>query len=1094
MKQIHQTLRSISCLIILIWSLLMCSSFANAAGSCDNYTPDTNGTTVTCTPVGSTSAGVISTQGSTTVGNSVTVNINTGTSLVINGSTVGIGSGATVVNDGNLNTSSFYYGYGISSGANGRSQAGGSNITNNGTIYTGGTNASGIYISATNASSTANTIVNTGAITTVGSGANGIQVVNGGAITAINNSGTISAQGTNSNGIQVTGAANITNSGTICPSGISGSNCVASSSGSGNGIQIDNNANTNRTTITNTSTGLIGAPTSANYAIYSAQQPGVDIYNYGKINAANTSATAIHFAGSTTGGSNNTVTLYGGSTLLGGISFNKGNTQETLSFNGLINTNFSNPITGLNVINATNSSNVVMSSSAGYELVSGNVTVDTTSSLNISGVVQDQTSPTTAASSIQKNGAGTLVLSAANTYTGGTALNAGTIAVANNSALGTGSLAMTNGATLQASSSVTLANNMSVSGSSNINTNGNNMGLSGNIIGTGGFTKTGAGTLTLSGINAYSGGTTVSAGTLAGNTASVQGNIANNATVQFNQTTAGTYSGVMSGTGALVKNGSGALTISNNNTYSGDTSINVGSMILTGSIGSSGGTGTVSLASGATLQGGGVINGNLTNAGTIIPSFTGAATNLTVNGNYVGSNGLFSGNVYSPSTNPTSDTLTVSGNASGSTLIAITDKGGLGNRTSGNGIPVVLVNGASTASAYALTQRVAAGAYEYKLYKGGASGVGNSWYLSTQAPTSTTTTTTTTPPGASTPTTTTTIEPVVAAPVLTPAAGQRIEVSVYPALPSLIQLYSQTAVDTLDQRRGDLNLVDPDAGAKKGANDWARIIGKTGSSTPSSASNGPNLNFNAYALQFGVDLYQDEQQGGSRTYAGPYVTVGSANGNTTNQGGTTSTGNINGLQAYSVGLYGTHFAANGLYVDALAQGSRYLNANASSVLGSQVKTQGSGFTSSLEAGGRWNVSEKLLISPQAQLVYDAIGMSNTADAYGQILFNKSEMTRGRVGLLAGHKDVVGSTPIFAYLRASYWNIFNAGTSTTFQSLYGVNPVTFQSQTGSRWLTVDAEINARLTKSTNLFINVGWDNSLVGTYSAISGRVGLQTRF
>ena len=197
---------------------LVLYSFASplwAAGSCDNYTPDTNGTVVTCTGVGSTSAGVISTQSNTTLGNGVTVNINSGTSLIINGSTVGIGSAATVVNDGNLNTSAFYYGYGISSGANGRSQAGGSNITNNGTIYTGGTNASGIYISATNASSTANTIRNTGSITTAGSGANGIQVVNGGAVTVINNSGVISAQGANSNGIQVTGAANITNSGTL---------------------------------------------------------------------------------------------------------------------------------------------------------------------------------------------------------------------------------------------------------------------------------------------------------------------------------------------------------------------------------------------------------------------------------------------------------------------------------------------------------------------------------------------------------------------------------------------------------------------------------------------------------------------------------------------------------------------------------------------------------------------------------------------------------------------------------------------------------------------------------------------------------------
>ena len=1063
-----------SLLFIFIALGFLSGSFA--AGSCDNYTPDINGTTVTCTAAGSTSAGVISTSSNTGVGNGVTVNIlDPATSLVINGSTIGLGSGAIVTNNGSLNTSSFFFGYGISSGANGRSQAGGSSITNNGTIITGGTNAAGIYISATNAGSAANTIINTGTIATSGSGANGIQVINGGSITSINNSGTISAAGANSNGIQVTGAATITNSGLICPSGVSGGNCIANATGSGNGIQIDNNANSNRTTITNNANGVIGAPNAANYAIYSAQQPGVDVYNYGRISAATASATAINFVGLVTGGSNNSVTLYGGSTLVGGINFNKGNTQETLNFNGLSNSSFSNPLSGLNIINASNGANVIMNSASGYELVSGRVSVDGTSSLSISGIIQDQVTPAAVASSIQKTGSGTLTLSGANSYSGGTSLNGGTIAVGNNTALGTGSLAMSNATTLQATSSVVLANAITVAGNSTLDTNGNNLGLSGNITGTGSLIKDGAGTLTLSGVNTYSGGTTVSAGTLTGNTSSIQGAVVNNGVVNFDQAGNGVYSGAMSGTGSLIKDGAGTLTISNVNTYSGNTTINAGSLILTGSINSN-----TTVESGANLLGSGVISGNLSNAGTIIPSFSGSQTNLTVNGNYIGSGGNFQSNVYAPVTSPVADMLIVSGNTSGSTGISIVDKGGLGNRTSGNGIEVISVGGTSTAGAFTLNQRVASGAFEYKLVKGDATGAGSSWYLRTDNSSATTS------PSV----------PSVSDPYslqLTPAVGERIEVAVYPAVPSLVQLYAQTAVDTLDQRRGDLNLVDPRGGAKKSSNDWARIIGKTGTSTPSTADNGPKMNFNAYALQFGVDIYQNEEQGGSRTYVGPYVTIGSANANTSSQVGGIATGSINGMQAYSLGLYGTHFATNGLYVDALAQGTRYLNAGASSVQGAQLRTQGSGFTGSIEGGGRWNV-DKFLISPQAQIVYDAIGMNNATDAYGQVNFNKSELTRGRLGLLAGHKDVVGSTPIFAYLRASYWNVFNAGTNTTFASLYGINPTTFQSQANSRWMTIDAEVNARITKDTNLFINLAVENSLVGTYQAYSGRIGLQTRF
>ena len=95
--------------------------------------------------------------------------------------------------------------------------------------------------------------------------------------------------------------------------------------------------------------------------------------------------------------------------------------------------------------------------------------------------------------------------------------------------------------------------------------------LSGARSGTGGLIKSGTGTLTLSGANTYSGGTTVSAGTLQGNTTSLQGGIVNNAAVIFNQTAAGTYAGAMSGTGSLTKIGAGTLTLSGANTYSGGT-------------------------------------------------------------------------------------------------------------------------------------------------------------------------------------------------------------------------------------------------------------------------------------------------------------------------------------------------------------------------------------------------------------------------------------------------------------------------------------------------------------------------------------------
>jgi Autotransporter beta-domain len=188
------------------------------------YTP-VNGQTVECSPAGTpATAGVISAT-TTTEGNSVTVSVATGTAYTVVGSTIGLGSNAVVLNSGALNTSSFYNGYGISAGANGRSQAGGNDLRNlpGGTIVTAGGNAVGIYISATNASSTANTINNAGSITTSGANAAGIRL-NSGSKTGINsivNSGTIVTSGASANGIEVLGSAQVTveNTGAITASG-----------------------------------------------------------------------------------------------------------------------------------------------------------------------------------------------------------------------------------------------------------------------------------------------------------------------------------------------------------------------------------------------------------------------------------------------------------------------------------------------------------------------------------------------------------------------------------------------------------------------------------------------------------------------------------------------------------------------------------------------------------------------------------------------------------------------------------------------------------------------------------------------------------
>ncbi|MGE6791666.1 autotransporter domain-containing protein [Pseudomonas guineae] len=163
-----------------------------------------------------------------------------------------------------------------------------------------------------------------------------------------------------------------------------------------------------------------------------------------------------------------------------------------------------------------------------------------------------------------------------------------------------------------------------------------------------------SGTTTLTGANTYSGGTTVSGGTLQGSSTSLQGNILNNAMVNFEQATDGTYAGVMSGTGSLSKTGAGALTLSGTNTYSGATLVNGGLLTVNGSIANS----AVTLSSGGRLGGTGTFGSMIVNDGVLAPG--NSIGTQTVNGNLT----LSGASTYEVETDPagsSSDLVQVNG-------------------------------------------------------------------------------------------------------------------------------------------------------------------------------------------------------------------------------------------------------------------------------------------------------------------------------------------------------------------------------------------------------------------------------------------------
>ncbi|EDM4285135.1 fibronectin-binding autotransporter adhesin ShdA, partial [Salmonella enterica subsp. enterica serovar Dublin] len=184
-------------------------------------------------------------------------------------------------------------------------------------------------------------------------------------------------------------------------------------------------------------------------------------------------------------------------------------------------------------------------------LGTGDVTIAENATLALSQGTLDNN--VTGGGQIVKSGSDELIVTGDNTYSGGTTITGGTLTADHADSLGSGDI--DNSGVLKVGEG-DLENTLSGSGS---------------------LVKTGTGELTLSGGNDYSGGTTIIGGTLTADHADSLGTgaVANSGVLQVGE---GELENTLSGSGSLVKTGTGELTLSGDNTYSGGTTIADGTL------------------------------------------------------------------------------------------------------------------------------------------------------------------------------------------------------------------------------------------------------------------------------------------------------------------------------------------------------------------------------------------------------------------------------------------------------------------------------------------------------------------------------------
>ncbi len=302
-------------------------------------------------------------------------------------------------------------------------------------------------------------------------------------------------------------------------------------------------------------------------------------------------------------------------------------------------------------------------------LGTGDVTIAENAKLELSQGTLDNN--VTGEGQIVKSGSDELIVTGDNNYSGGTTISDGTLIADHADSLGTGAVA--NSGVLQVGEGE-LENTLSGSGS---------------------LVKTGTGELTLSGDNTYSGGTTITGGTLTADHADSLGTgaVANSGVLQVGE---GELENTLSGSGSLVKTGTGELTLSGDNSYSGGTTIIGGT--LTADHADSLGTGA--LANSGVLQvGEGELENTLSGSGSLVKTGTGELT-LGGDNSYSGDTTIADGTLIAANVNALG-----SGNIDNSGTLMLDANGAfeLANITTHTGATTALAAG-STLDAGQLTQ------------------------------------------------------------------------------------------------------------------------------------------------------------------------------------------------------------------------------------------------------------------------------------------------------------------------------------------------------------------------------------------------------
>ena len=448
---------------------------------------------------------------------------------------------------------------------------------------------------------------------------------------------------------------------------------------------------------------------------------------------------------------------------------------------------------------------------------------------------------------------------------------------------------------------------------------------------------------------------------------------------------------------------------------------------------------------------------------------------LTVEGNYTANNGVLKVNTHwdsNDANNGKSDLLEITGNAEGTTKVVSLKADGTENMIDGtigsiaadlakNSTAVVRVQGESNLKNFTgIAKTTGAGELQLASKK-----VGNTTeYFWTVVSTN-------------------------------KDAIYTASVPAYTLIPNLNLEVGYETVGTLHQRRGENQAL---SWEKSQANSqiWGRIIGKH---IALDGKKRLNLSANLAGFQFGHDFDISSSENGGKRLTGGYVGYTHANSKFYDEyraeNGVVIDDKYTGkakTENLHVGVTHTRYSEDGSYIDFVGQLSWMQNKYNS--LDSKAKNHGLGVALSGEVGRpfvlskeKTNNGDSWIIEPQAQLIYQYLGLNSFTDDIRSVHRDKQHNLRSRIGVRFAYNNLTDHEKVRTlYFTTNVWHNFR----NTSASNIGEDNVT--EKLAKTWGEVGLGAQFATSSNTHIYADARYEQSLSGTkHQGYKGSIGIK---